>query len=475
MKMRDPRTVLMGTNLETQMGRGPLMSFTWQEAAFDVLGEGSFGLGTYTSHDLQYMNHADYSNHVSKYMPDDADVGGDRDRVFRPSTTLNIIYGEDIDSGALQKTIGPFDHKRTNDMNHFQILAEGEVIVNGRSSGSFRKYDMKTDTTIWTCGGAFGNFTLIDLDGTVIEPGIAYHARNETPKLLFDGQHNLEYFGVNDAGLHEYYMFNNGYNQQADSFIQPNSRPMKLVLDEVALTANITWAYETGVRSYIYGDADRLPTGNVLACYWPIELSVNMPEQFDAKVIEIVPDESGAGEDVLAWELLIIGHNCTFGHVGREDGTGCTRASVLDTVPMGWSMYSVERFYMAPLAIDAKLVAKDSNGEESTLCIADGATNDDDVAFSDDDSVTVSFTAYDSFKRNLPSVGKWWLELSDGDHSEVLAHDYVEFKAHWKPTPVSFNLTTAALNKKDFQTNATWTLLIQDVAGLDNRSVALEC
>ena len=90
---------------------------------------------------------------------------------------------------------------------------------------------------------------------------------------------------------------------------------------------NFSRVRQTGIRSYIYGDADRLPTGHVLACYWPRELSINMPEQFDEKVVEIVPDYSGAGNDELAWELLVVGHNCSFGHAGREDGTGCTRAA----------------------------------------------------------------------------------------------------------------------------------------------------
>merc|ERR1711988_106436 len=76
----------------------------------------------------------------------------------------------------------------------------------------------------------------------------------------------------------------------------------------------------------------------------------------------------GAGHDELAWELLVIGHNCTFGHKGREDGTGCTRASNGDTVPFGWSLYSVEKFYTAPLAIDVKLVAEDKSGAKMALC-----------------------------------------------------------------------------------------------------------
>ena len=387
--------------------------------------------------------------------------------MFRPSTTLNLIFAEDVVTGDLQRTIGPFDYARTSDMNHFQILENGIVIVNGRSSGSWRKYDMKTGSTHWTCGGAFGNFTTIDLDGTVVKSGVDYHQHNETPVFLWYGQHNLEYFGEN-----EWFMFNNAYNQRAGEFLSTTSRPMKVVLDETKMIANITWAYETGVRSYIYGDVDRLPTGHLLACWWPSELSVNMPEQYDTKVAEIIPDYSNAGKDELAWELLVIGHNCTFGHKGREDGTGCTRASSGDTVPFGWSLYSVEKFYLAPLATHAQLNAYDSTGQVSTLCM-DTETNPN-VMLSQKSSLdegakmVLEFETYDSFKSNLPSTGKWWLKSDD----MVLATEEIVFKPHWRAKKVEFNLTFTA---GDLDDSASWSLVIQDAWGFDNRTVALSC
>ena len=477
MKMRDPHNVLMGTNLVTDLGRGPLMKWDWPNNAFTVLGEGSFGLGTYTSHDLQYVSAHTYGVHLAKYFNGSADddmdphVGGGEDRVFRPSTTLNLIFAEDLTTGDLQRTIGPFDHQRTSDMNHFQILEDGYVIVNGRSTGSWRKYDMNTRTTVWTCGGAFGNFTVHDLDGTVLEPGIVSKAKGEVPAFAWYGQHNLEYFGEN-----EYFMFNNAYNQVAGAFVEQTSRPMKVVLDEETLVANITWAYETGIHSYIYGDVDRLPTGHLLACYWPAELSINMPEQFDEKVVEIVPDYSGAGNDELAWELLVVGHNCSFGHAGREDGTGCTRASEYDTVPYGWSLYSVEKFYTAPLAVDARLVAQGDEGAAYELC-ADVVTNASAVELASSKNVSATapmrlqFTAYDSFKSNLPSTGKWWL-LKNGD---TVATDDFTFKPHWRPKYVDFNLTYTWGDIQDGGPETTWSLAVRDAWGFENRTIAFTC
>merc|ERR1711988_1881823 len=157
LKMRDPYNLLLGANLESAYGRGPLMLYNWRGNFFEVLGNGTFGLGTYTSHDLQYVSAHMYDMHLKKYFNGtdddaiDAHVGGGQDRVFRPSTTLNLIFAEDVATGKLQRTIGPFDYARTSDMNHFQLLENGIVVVNGRSSGSWRKYDMKTQKT---CGRA---------------------------------------------------------------------------------------------------------------------------------------------------------------------------------------------------------------------------------------------------------------------------------------------------------------------------------
>merc|ERR1711908_105792 len=108
-----------------------------------------------------------------------------------------------------------------------------------------------------------------------------------------------------------------------------------------------------------------------------------------------------------------------FGHKGREDGTGCTRASNGDT---------------APLAIDVKLVAEDKSGAKMALC-GDTLTNATEVTLTPkkfvdgDSSVMLEFDAYDSFKSNLPSSGKWWLTRDD----KVIATEEVAFKAHWRP------------------------------------------
>ena len=46
-----------------------------------------------------------------------------------------------------------------------------------------------------------------------------------------------------------------------------NSRLLVVHVDETTMTANVSFQYELDVYSNIFGDNDRLPTGNVLACY----------------------------------------------------------------------------------------------------------------------------------------------------------------------------------------------------------------
>ena len=62
-----------------------------------------------------------------------------RDRIWRPSDSLNALYAVDAESGATARYM-TFD-MRTFDMNHFQVLEGGYAIINGRVTGSFRKVD----------------------------------------------------------------------------------------------------------------------------------------------------------------------------------------------------------------------------------------------------------------------------------------------------------------------------------------------
>ena len=179
--------MLLGSNLESAYGRGPLMMYNWPGNFFEVLGNGTFGLGTYTSHDLQYVSSHMYDMHLKDYFNDssvDTHVGGGRDRVFRPSTTLNLIFAEDIVTGDLQRTIGPFDHAAHE---RHEPLPDPRERPRRRQQPLERLvalYDMTM--TLWTCGGVLRQLhRTIDLDGTVISVGRRrYHAAQPTPDFL---------------------------------------------------------------------------------------------------------------------------------------------------------------------------------------------------------------------------------------------------------------------------------------------------
>ena len=177
LKMRDPHRVLIGGNLQDDYGSGPVMLYDWLKNEFEVICNGSLGItgGSYSSHDLQWVSASTYDTYVREHVAEgtaDPDVGGGRDRVWRPATTLNVLYAVDALSGETERIVGPLDYSRTSDMNHFQVLEGGVAIINGRSTGSFRKVALKTGSTLWTCGGAYGNFTLVDIDGTTYAAGV---------------------------------------------------------------------------------------------------------------------------------------------------------------------------------------------------------------------------------------------------------------------------------------------------------------
>ena len=91
--------MLLGSNLESAYGRGPLMMYNWPGNFFEVLGNGTFGLGTYTSHDLQYVSSHMYDMHLKDYFNDssvDTHVGGGRELVEGACFThfcLGVVAG----------------------------------------------------------------------------------------------------------------------------------------------------------------------------------------------------------------------------------------------------------------------------------------------------------------------------------------------------------------------------------------------
>merc|ERR1712196_741433 len=109
---------------------------------------------------------------------------------------------------------------------------------------------------------------------------------------LWMGQHNVEYFGEQ-----EYMMFDNAYDPTTDTFVG-DSRLLVVRVDEEASTATLVWEYKLGYNSSVFGDNDRLPTGNLLASGWPAKPTATV--NYDAQIVEVV---RGTGE--VAWSAEV--------------------------------------------------------------------------------------------------------------------------------------------------------------------------
>jgi hypothetical protein len=158
----------------------------------------------------------------------------------------------------------------------------------------------------------------------------------------------------------------------------------------------MTWCHPSGTYAKIFGDNDRLPTGNLLGSFWMSNnnvseyLSRDAGEQFDVRAMEIVRETK-----LRAWSVSAQGLLCDEG--------------VCDNSLTGeWRMYSVERFFVAPLI--------------HTVSCASGA---------------LSFQAHNNFKQNNPDPASY--EILDGD-GEMVRFGTFAFRPHWAPSYIALDL-----------------------------------
>ena len=111
--------------------------------------------------------------------------------------------------------------------------------------------------------------------------------------------------------------------------------------DEDALVARVRWEWSTDMDSLVYGDADRLPSGNVLGTAWPFEVDASGThgaEAGDVQYDAVVYEAHGASAQV-AWKLGVRSWQLsldaeTYRHADQHE-------------PVGWGIYSAERFFRA--------------------------------------------------------------------------------------------------------------------------------
>ena len=63
-------------------------------------------------------------------------------------------------------------------------------------------------------------------------------------------------------------MLDNAYVPSESSYKSNSSRILVIEYDEATWEAHVVFEYPIGVQMEYYGDADRLPTGNILASLW---------------------------------------------------------------------------------------------------------------------------------------------------------------------------------------------------------------
>jgi hypothetical protein len=96
---------------------------------------------------------------------------------------------------------------------------------------------------------------IVDGDGETHDPGYS----------LFQGQHNVEFYGHNDDGLEEIMLVDNQYGSTR------SSRLLVINVDASAdapggtgCFARVDWELDLHAHMPVYGDFDRLPSGNFL-------------------------------------------------------------------------------------------------------------------------------------------------------------------------------------------------------------------
>jgi hypothetical protein len=396
LKPHSTSEMLLSFNLD--QNQGPAFMWNWKSGDLTELSQGSTGsLGS--SHDMQWV------------YDDGTMTPAQSDAYWR--TYVNGFYrmsASDPDDVVYYNLYPSVD-----DVNHVQMLEEDRyALLSSRMDSSFVKFDVVLNKTVWKCGGGTeSNFSVVDFDGTVYP---AFQALNGA--LPWSHQHNAEYFGEG-----EMLMFDNHYKLGSDpnaTFGVNNSRLLSVTIDEDTMIASLTWEFLMPGHelSPVFGDADRLPTGNVLGCMWPSILH-DGEEQFDARVFEVVRDEDDlTAESELAWDMTITGHTC---NSERSDGAGkCIRYQSeggFGAPLMGWAMYSVERFYAAPLvhALSCK--------------------------WSDDtQSYVLAFNVNTAFKQSSPYAGQYVVTAADGSTLSGV----VNFASHWRDASVSITLTESS-------------------------------
>lgn len=348
LKLRDPSTFLLGGDTNTsELGYQYMLD--WKRGAFTKLANGTSA----NCHDIQWAY--------------------DGDNIWQPgNTSEGSLELKDATTGKEIKNINiaPF----AKDINHIGLIGhDTQAILSSRLTDAIIKVDIEQEAIMWIGGGVAGHLELVNLNGEILPNGSS----------LFYGQHNAEYFGEN-----EYMLFDNNYDQR-------NASRMLIVhVDEELKRMTEKWEYSFHDYPWGYspefGDNDRLPTGNLLGCFWPEQLSAKKFKDvtYEARIAEV-----DRASSMLAYDVKIYGNTIC-------ESERCQRTT------KGWKLYSVERFYKRPLIWNVT---------------CDTAANE------------IRFLTVNNFKQNNEYLGHYNLTDKSG---LLLASGEFNFSAHWRAAEV---------------------------------------
>lgn len=286
------------------------------------------------------------------------------------------------------------------DINHVHFLEKDTIaVLSSRYSNSIVKLNLTSESILWVCGGDEGQFDLIDINGNLFEKGAS----------LWKGQHNVEY-----VGDMEYLIFDDHYSETDGKSTRGanESRAIVVKINEEKMVAEVVWSQGVGTWQPIFGDHDRMPTGNFLTASWAGSLQCADwatktcdPYEFDAQIVENVRDTHE-----VAWSVRIFGNP----------------TSKLSSVYAGWSMYSAERIYMKPIVFDVACTNSSANHQDATY-------------------VTVTASVHNTIKQSNAYPGKYTIYNDEG---QELASGIFYFLPFWETTFMSVKVPNFECNGK---------------------------
>jgi hypothetical protein len=208
------------------------------------------------------------------------------DRIVQVDTSGNTLWSWDTYDHLPLSQASPFNETSTIsgqtviDFTHSNALLwepnNNIIYLNVRNANTFYKINETTGDIIWSCG-QFGNFTLLDQNGTVV-PNLWYHS------------HHLQQIAPN-----VFTMFNNDFNNLTNPN-DANSQLIQFTIDQQNMTASLNWSWTAPQEYYsqYLGANYKLPNGDWIGDFGPPthQFPQNQPWNFNntgAVLIEVSP------------------------------------------------------------------------------------------------------------------------------------------------------------------------------------------